>query len=319
MSILQCFARGLTITTLALIACITAIDPSIAVDLEPTGPTDGRTLVIGKVSSNPKKQFRNLKPIAQYVAQQMKDLGITGAKVLMAKDNQQMITYLKQGKVDWVTETVSSALLFQEHGSAEILLRNWRKGVPEYHTIFFARKDSAIDSLEDLNGRTIAFQDRGSTTAYFLPAAQLIEHGLVLFKLTSLEEQAPHETVGYVFSREEINTSTWVHSGLIDAGAYNNLDWSREDHLPSRYKKDLKIFHKSAPQPRALELVRKSLDPAIKTRLKSILLNAHRDVNAKAALQAYQQTQRFDELDENVRAALKKMRHRIRLVQSRLF
>lgn len=141
----------------------------------------------------------------------------------------------------------------------------------------------------------------------------------MLIELASPGERPPRETVGYVFSREEINTSAWVHKGLIDAGVYNNLDWNREDHLPSRYKKDLKIFYKSDSHPRALELVRKDLEPAMKVRLKSILLHAHQDPSAQAALHAYHETKRFDELDEGVREALVKMRHTLRLVQSRLF
>ena len=319
MSIRQSYVHGLTVTALLLITCIATVSSSTAGGTEPTTKSGGRILVIGKVSNNPKKHYRYLKPLAQYVAQQMQDLGITGAKVLMAKNNQQMLSYLKQGKVDWVTETVYSALIFQQQGAAEILLRNWKKGVPEYHTIFITRKDSGIDTLADLNGRTIAFQDPGSTTAYFIPAALLIEHGQVLVELTSPQERPPRETVGYVFSREEINTSTWVHKGLVDAGAYNNLDWDSKEHLPSQYKKDLKIFYQSDSHPRALELVRKDLEPEIKARLKSILLTAHQDPHAKAALHAYQETKRFDELDEYVRQALVKMRHTLKLVQSRLF
>lgn len=65
-----------------------------------------RTLVIGKVSPNPKKHYLYLKPIADYVAGHMQDLGIDRVKVLMAKNNRQMRNYLKRRKIDWVTETV---------------------------------------------------------------------------------------------------------------------------------------------------------------------------------------------------------------------
>jgi phosphonate transport system substrate-binding protein len=104
-------------------------------------------LVIGKVTQNPKKQYKKLKPMVDYVVKQMKDLGISQTKVLMTKDNRQMVSYLKQGKVDWVTETAFSGVLFQEKAKAEILLRKWKKGVPEYHTVIFTRKDSGINKL----------------------------------------------------------------------------------------------------------------------------------------------------------------------------
>ncbi len=119
------------------------------------------TLVIGRVSNNPKKHFKRLKPMVDYVVSHLKDLGITRGSVLMAKNNRQLIQYLKEGKLDWVTETVFSALIFSEETGAEIIARRWRKGVPEYFSVFFTRKDSGIASLGDLKGKTIVFEDPG--------------------------------------------------------------------------------------------------------------------------------------------------------------
>ena len=289
-----------------------AAEPSREIAL-PTRP-----LTIGKVSSNPKKHYRYLKPMAEYVVERMKDLGITEAKVLMAKNNRQMVSYLKQNKVDWVTETASSAVTFEDKAGAELLVRKWKKGVPEYHTIFFARKDSGIRTLHDLRGKTIAFQDLGSTSAYVVPAAILIEKGLELTQLASPREKPPSDMVGYIFSKEEINTSTWVHKGLVDAGAYNNLDWNREDQLPPSVKNDLEIFHISGPIPRAFELVRKDLDPRIRQRLKQILLNAHTDPDAGSILRAYQKTEKFDELNEQIQRELQQVRKSLKIVRSTL-
>ena len=181
-------------------------------------------IVIGKVSSNPKKHHRYLKPIADYVAARMTDLGVTGAKVVMAKDHDQMVRYLRQGKVDWVTDTAFATVIYQDAKVSEPLVRKWKKGVSEYHTVFVTRRDSGIRSLDDLAGRTIAFEDPGSTSAFLVPYATLKEHGMALSEMVSPREKAPAGKVGYVFSHEEINTSIWVHKGLVDAGAYSNLD-----------------------------------------------------------------------------------------------
>lgn len=105
---------------------------ALAVAFSPVSATEhdrDRTLVIGKVSSNPKKHYRYLKPIAEYVIKHMGDLGIDRVEVLMARNNRQLTRYLKQGRVDWVTETVFSALEFEEKAGAEILLLKWKKGV----------------------------------------------------------------------------------------------------------------------------------------------------------------------------------------------
>ena len=277
-----------------------------------------RALVIGKVSDNPKKHYRYLKPIVDYAVKQMGDLGVTEGKVLMARDNRQMIRYLKRGKVDWITETPFSAVIFEEKADAEILVRKWKKGVPEYYTVFFTRKDSGVESLADLRGRVIAFEDPGSTTAFFVPASVLLGKGHELIQLESPRERPPPDKVGYVFAGEEINMATWVHKGLVDAGAYNNLDWNTEDHTPSLFRKNMLIFHQTKPFPRAVELVRKDLDSALKRRLKAILLQAGDDPKARSALKAYQKTTKFDELNDATRNGLDEARRMTATFHSKL-
>ncbi len=287
--------------------CVVMLAPPAAVGADEAS-AEKHTLVIGKVSDNPKKHYKYLKPIVDYAVQRMGDLGITEGKVLMARDNRQMIRYLRRGKVDWVTETAFSAVLYEEKAGAEILVRKWKKGVPEYYTVFFTRNDSGIESLADLRGRVIAFEDPGSTTAFFVPASVLLGEGYELAQLESPREKPPADMVGYVFAGDEINISTWVHKGLVDAGAYNNLDWKTEDHTPSLFRKNMTIFHQTRSFPRAVELVRKDLDPAVKSRLKTILLKAHDDPKGRSALKAYQKTTQFDELDTGTKAGLEEAR-----------
>ncbi len=276
------------------------------------------TLVIGKVSSNPKKHYRYLKPIADYVAERMQDLGIKRAKVRMARNNKHMVNLLRAGKIDWVTETLFSALIFNEKAQAKFLLRKWKKGVPDYYSLFFSRKDSGISSLADLKGKVLALEDPGSTTAFFLPVMALLQHDLELELLGSPRDSASADKVGYAFSRQEINTSTWVHKKLVDAGAYNNLDWEKEDHNPSAFRQDMQVFYQTKPYPRALELVRVDLDPAIVERLKSVLLSIHEDPSAKQVLFAYQKTTRFDELSPDVLETLESAKAILAKVQKRL-
>lgn len=277
-----------------------------------------KTLVIGKVSSNPKKHYRYLKPMADYVVRQMNDLGIDRVKVLMARDNRQMIRYLRQGRVDWVTETVFSSIEFETKANAEILLLKWKKGVPSYHSVFFTRNNSGIDKLQDLKGKTITFQDKGSSSGFYIPVAMLLDAGLELVELNSPREKPAADAVGYVFAKEEINMSTWVHKGIVDAGVFANLDWEKEDHTPTSFRNNMYIFQQSAEFPRALEVVRKDLRPEIKQRLKSILLAAHTDPDAASALKAYQKTTRFDEIDEKVKAGISQARSILKIINREL-
>jgi phosphonate transport system substrate-binding protein len=248
----------------------------------------------------------------------MADLGVRRVKVLMARNNRQMIKYLRQGRVDWVTETVMSAAIFQREAGAELLLLKRKKGVPDYHSVFFVRKDSNIAGLDDLKGRTLALEDPGSTTAYFIPAKILLDRGLEPVELDSPREEPPPDKVGFVFAREEINISTLVHKGIVDAGAFNNLDWEKDDHLPHIFQRDMRIIHRSGELPRAVEMVRGDLDPRLKARLQTLLLQAHEDPEAQTALRAYQQTSRFEPLSREQREYIDALYGTVRQVRERL-
>lgn len=269
----------------------------------------GKMLIIGRVSNNPKKHYPRLVPINNYVTERMKDLGITKGSVLIAKDNGEMIRYLKEGKVDWVTETPFSAFVFSEETGAEIILRRWKKGVPDYYTVFFTRKDSGINSIKDIKGKKIAFNDPGSTSSYFVPLAVLKKAGLEPVELSGPREKPPAGKTGYAFTGgDELNVTAWVHKGLAEVGAFSNLDWESNKDVPYAFRKDLKIIYRTNSFPRAVELVRKGLDPRIKKRLKEILLNAHHDPQAEEALEKYRKTARFDEFKGKTKEKLEEAR-----------
>ena len=257
---------------------------------------EGKTLVIGRVSDNPSKTYKELKPIVTYVVSQLHDFGYTNSSVLIAKDPKEMIKFLRERKIDWVQKGVFQAIMYEQQGGMEIMLRSWREDAPDYYSVIFTRHDSGIDTINSLKGKKIAFQDAGSTSAFFTPAAALRKAGLELIELSSPKDKVPPNKVGYAFAGDEISISTWVHRGMTDAGAFHNQDWENPTHNPESIKKDLKIIYQSEKLPRMVELIRKDLDPNVKQRIKEILLKAADDPAAKEALAAYgPKTAKFDE------------------------
>lgn len=267
-----------------------------------------RVLVIGRVDVHPEAHRGYLQRMVDYAAGRMGDLGIVAGEVVVAPDNAAMLDHLRSGKVDWVTETPFSALRFEGSGNAEIVARRWKGGVAAYRTLLFVRADSDIRSPGDLRGRTIAFEDPGSTSAYFLPAAVLIRRGHRLVRLSSIRQAPRTDGIGYVFSGDERNTADWVHAGVVDAGALSDTDWADPELVPPAYREALRVIHRTGPVPRALELVRADLDPAVKARLVELLLHAHEDPEAAGVLDAYQKTRRFDPIDAETRAQLEALR-----------
>lgn len=265
-------------------------------------------LVLGRVSDNPKADHERLRAMLDYVVPQMAEVGIVGGRVLMARDSQQMASYLRRGKVDWVTETAGSAMTLQDRANAQLLLAAERAGTNAYQAVFFARRDSGISTLADLRGRSIAFQSGASTSAYFLPASELLQAGLPLAILASPSDRPANEMVGFVFARSELNIAAWVHKGLVDAGAFSDQDWRNLERMPESYRGDLAVFHRTQFVPRALELVRGDLDPKVEARLREVLLAASGDPAAADAMRSYYQSTAFIELNDAMREALAALR-----------
>lgn len=305
--------RKLTLL-ITLFFCSTFISFSSWSDTEPS--SQKQTLVIGKVSRNPKKHYWYFKPIADYAANRMNDLGITQADVLFAKDDAEMIQLINDKRIDWISESAFSALKYQEHANAKLLLRKWKKGVPDYYSVFITHKKSGINSLKDLIGKKIALEDAGSTTAFFLPMVELLKQNLSPKAISSSRENAIPGHVSYAFAHQEINIATWVHKGITAAGAYSNLDWDKKDHTPTAFKQDLKIFHKTQTVPRSIELVGPHVSEEITTRLKEVLLKMHLEAEGKRLLKQYQKTSQFDEITPAMRVELEDIRNKLRMVEA---
>lgn len=270
-----------------------------------------QTLVVGVISSNPKKAFKRTQPFADFLADRLSKHGITKGEVVVSRDIRQMARWLSNGRVDLVSETVFSAQELIDHADAELLARRWKSNAPAYRSIFFSRRGNEVNALGDLRGKTVVFEDRGSTSAFLVPAAILLEQGYELYELSSPREHPPEDKVGYFFSDEysksggETNMMSWVHRNIVAAAAFSNLDWEKE--IPKQVKQQLQIIHVSRDIPRSLMLIRSDLSVDIKQSILNELLSAHQTAEGQKALRAYKKTKKFDaitpEIEQSIRWA----------------
>ncbi len=279
---------------------------------------DDHVLVLGRISDDPRANYEQLKPLLDYVVPRMRDVGITEGRILMARDAQQMNSYLRRGRVDWVTETAGTAMRLQERGGARPLLLTERGGVARYHGVFFVRRDSGINSLADLKGRAIAFQNTASTSAYFGPAGELLEAGQRMEILLSPMDRPAPDSVGYLFARTELNIAVWVHKRLVDAGVVSNLDWDDVRRIPPAFRNDFRIIHETPDYPRALEMVRGDIDPRVEARLREVLLQAADDPDAADALRLFFRTTRFMPVDPASQQSLDHLRKGVARVREQI-
>lgn len=278
----------------------------------------GGELVLGRISDDPRRHYEQLQPLLDYVVPRMRSVGITEGRVLMARDPQQMMSYLRRGKVDWVTETPGTGLLLADRAGARPLLLTERSGAREYRSVIFVRRDSGITELSQLLGRTIAFQSPSSTSAYLVPAMTMRQQGLPMTLMVSPLEGRDPASLGYVFANTDANLAAWVHKRLVDAGGFSDQDWASLQRVSEVFRRDLMVIHTTEPLPRAMELVSSSMQPAVADRLKQVLLGASTDPQARDALRQFFRTTGFYETDDNTRAQLEEFRRGSREIREAL-
>ena len=276
------------------------------------------TITIGRVSDHPKKHYKKLKPFIDYIAENLEHMGIKKGRVLLAKDNHRLIKYLREGKVDIVTETPFSSIIYMEKAGAKPLLRRWKKSVPIYNSYIFVRKDSGINSLKDLKGKVIAFEDPGSTTGYFLPKVTIIKEGLEMVELKNYKQKPPSDKVGYCFAHGEPNIAHWVHKSLVDAGALSNIEYQEADEVPPRFLPDFKVIYKTEPVPRNLILVRGDMNPEMQTAVKDILINMRLNKEGRKIMWKLSKTLHFDEFPEGVEEIIEKFKEKYELIKEEI-
>lgn len=267
-----------------------------------------RVLVLGAVHDDPNEHYAALKPIADYVATALAPTGIESVEIVIVPDRSQMLNLMRDGRIDWISETAFGAVHLAERAGAQFLARRWKDGTADYRSLFFARTDSDIESLDDLVGRTVAFEHRNSTSAFFAPAVMLGEQGLKLHAMATPREAPPPGSSGYVFSGAEYNTAVWVDKGIVDAGVLSESDWRDTETVPPAFIERFRVIGVSEPMPRAVEVVRGGLDADVANALRDALFAMHEDASALQVLNAFEGTARFDALSETDIDALARIR-----------
>ena len=204
---------SLVLTVVGIVACSpkNTTVPNETETLEPTEPPEAQeTVVFGDISDNPQKKIRRFQPLVNYLVANSSQFDRGSVKI--APDMETMIAWLKSGEVDVYIDSPYPAMLAMNGAGAKPILRRWKDGSSEYHSLIFTMSDRNITSLSDLSGKTIAFDDPFSTTGYMLPLAKLSESGLNPVEKSMPNTSVAEDAVGYVFTSEDENSIEWLLS-----------------------------------------------------------------------------------------------------------
>ena len=119
------------------------------------------------------------------------------------------------------------------HGAGKTLLRRWKGGAAEYQSLIFTKRDGGIKQLADLRGKTMVFEDPGSTSGYLMPKLFLSRNGYKLVEKKGYDPNAVATDIQYSFAYLRSKLIDAVLTKQVAAGAisdddYNGLDEKEE-------------------------------------------------------------------------------------------
>ncbi|MCK5110064.1 MAG: phosphate/phosphite/phosphonate ABC transporter substrate-binding protein [Arcobacteraceae bacterium] len=240
-------------------------------------------ITIGTIDLEPKEKIYKFQAVADYLQEKLKQKNIK-VDVEIAKNLDTVIKLISDNKLDIFIDSVYPTLLVQKKSDITIECKRWKKGIEGYRSVIFVKKNSNINSIEDLKGKTIAFEDEFSTSSFFIPKKAIEKKGLKVSK------KGEKESVNYDYARSEKNTAAWVLYSKVDAGATDDKTFESFD------KNMFKIIYTSKLIPRHLVSFSKRINPKLKKEILDILYDMDKSRVGKETLKKFSKTKKFSPL-----------------------
>lgn len=279
--------------TFCVVGCQPAPPAATPANRANVPPENTQAITVGDISDEPIEIVTKGQPFADYVAAKLGKFGIDRGEMKIAPDMETMARWLKSGEVDLYMDSPYPAFIVSQQSGAKPVLRRWKDGIAQYHTLMIARQDRGIESLDDLQGKTIGFEEEFSTSAYLLPLGYLRRAGYQTVKMEQAEATPPTEQIGYIFTGDQDNTIQWVISGKVAAGAIDSTSFER---IPETTRAQLIVLAKTEPVPRHMLLMTPQMEPALQETIAEILIQMDENPEGLSVLEGFDETAQFDRL-----------------------
>lgn len=222
---------------------------------------DAAPLILAFIpQENPEKLIGDISQIIQFLEG---ELGIS-VEGYVTQDHAAAVEALRNGEADISFMGALPYILAHDQIGAEVILSEVYRGSPVYTSRIFVRADSGIETLADLEGKSIAFADPISESGYLYPLDSFVQAGL-------LEKNADPQTFfsTVYFAGGYQQSLQAVLNGYVDAaGASQFADLL----IPPDKLSEIKWIHESKPIPSHAVIVRPGLEPAVVDAFKQAML-----------------------------------------------
>ena len=192
--------------TLALALAATTALSSVAYA---EGISEFRIGILG--GENAQDRLNSYQCLADYTSEALR----VETKLFAPADYNGVIQGLLGGTIDmaWLGASAYAATYLQDPDAVEpVLIKVNVDGSIGYHSIGFARKDSGITSLDDMEGKVFGFGDPNSTSGYLIPSIEIPQYK----EGVTMESGDYFGEVKFTGGHEQ--TIVAVNNGDIDAG-----------------------------------------------------------------------------------------------------
>lgn len=195
---------------------------------------------------------------------------------------------LELGKIDMAFVCSGPYVKGHDEFGLELLAAPVVDGEPVYYSYLIVPAGSPVTSLEGLRGSTFAFTDPQSNTGRTVPTYLLAKMG-----------EKPDDFFGRTyFTYSHDNSIKAVATGEADGAMIDSLIYDYAARTDPTYTSKTKVILKSDPFGIPPVAVRPGLDPALKTKLRTALLEAHATPEGRAIL-ARMGIEGFVEVDDS--------------------
>ncbi|MFW2544904.1 phosphonate ABC transporter substrate-binding protein [Primorskyibacter sp. 2E107] len=210
------------------------------------------------------------------------ELGVE-VKIFAPADYNGVIQGLLGGTLDmaWLGASSYAATYLQDPEAVEpVLVKQNMDGSIGYHSIGFARKDSGVTSLEDLQGKVFGFGDPNSTSGYLIPSIEIpqatghtMESGDYFgeVKFTGGHEQ----TIVAVFNGDIDGGVTWADAQGNWEDGYNSGALRKAVDAGLVDMNELVQIWQSKVIPEGPVVLRKSLPQDVKAKMTTLVDNLY--------------------------------------------
>lgn len=192
-------------------------------------------------------------------------------KVFTATDYAGVIEAMRKKRVDIAWFGPLSYYLAEQEAGAEAFAVGVRQGSKShtYKTVFVTPCNSGIKSIQDMKGKSAAFVDPASTSGGLMPT----------YMIKKATGKMPEQYFGkFTYAGSHDAAQLAVKNKIVNVAADSDITYNKMLSSGMISKSSNCVIAESSPLPGSPLSYRKDLDPALKAKIRSTILNAHKEI-----------------------------------------